>query len=294
MKIYYFTGSGNSLDAAKRLSQSLDASLISVASMVDEDIINIDDNCIGIVFPVYFSLNYTGIPLIIQRFIQRISSLRGKYIFAVATSGHTPFNTLENLSDLIESRGGILSCGFIINTKEVSFKVDIKNKMNSMFNKGKNIVPIDSSTHLEYDYATKLPLIIQTVTKRELCKIKIQSKLSKVMLNPFITVVKAIFSARYKKLAQAKMSNFSEYINYADNSFNVNDNCIGCGICQKVCPANNITMHNNKPKWNNNCENCLACYQWCKYNAICGEIVKYNERYTNPNVTLQEMINQKI
>jgi len=291
MKIYYFTGSGNSLDTAKRLSQSLDASLISVASMVDEDIISIDDNCIGIVFPVYFSLNYTGIPLIVQRFIQRISSLKGKYIFAVITSGHTPFNTLENLSDLIESREGILSCGFIINAKEVSFKVDIKNKMNSMFNKGINIVHVDINTSLENEYATKLPLIIKTVINRELSMIKIQSNLAKVMLAPFLTIVKAIFSARYKKLAQARMSYFSDYINYADNSFIVNDNCIGCGTCQKICPVNNITMHNNNPKWNNKCENCLACYQWCKHNAIHGEIVRYNQKYTNPNVTLQEMIN---
>ncbi len=45
--------------------------------------------------------------------------------------------------------------------------------------------------------------------------------------------------------------------------------CIGCGICVKSCPNNNIILGNNKhPLWGANCCSCLACYHNCPRHAI--------------------------
>ena len=51
--------------------------------------------------------------------------------------------------------------------------------------------------------------------------------------------------------------------------FYVNDECISCGVCKKVCPSSNIVQEpNSKPIFENNCESCLACINNCPKNAI--------------------------
>ncbi|MDR2194165.1 MAG: 4Fe-4S binding protein [Treponema sp.] len=39
-----------------------------------------------------------------------------------------------------------------------------------------------------------------------------------------------------------------------DKKFTVNNNCTGCGICEKVCPVDNIEILNNKPQYKHHCE----------------------------------------
>ena len=53
-----------------------------------------------------------------------------------------------------------------------------------------------------------------------------------------------------------------------DRKFRVSDTCIGCGICAKNCPLQNITMQNDRPHWNGHCTNCMSCYHRCPQNAI--------------------------
>ena len=51
--------------------------------------------------------------------------------------------------------------------------------------------------------------------------------------------------------------------------FHINDKCIGCGECVKVCPLNNITLTDQKvPKWGNTCAHCMACINGCPGQAI--------------------------
>lgn len=50
--------------------------------------------------------------------------------------------------------------------------------------------------------------------------------------------------------------------------FFTTDDCVGCGICAKVCPLNNIKMLDNKPKWGKECVHCTACINRCPKKAI--------------------------
>ena len=77
MKTFYFTASGNSLAAAKRIG----GELISIAK-ADEKVYR--DDAIGIVFPTYgFS-----VPKVVRRFLAE-TTLETDYLFAVATYGST-------------------------------------------------------------------------------------------------------------------------------------------------------------------------------------------------------------
>lgn len=74
------------------------------------------------------------------------------------------------------------------------------------------------------------------------------------------------------------------------------DKCIGCGICTRVCPMDNIKVENKHAIIGDNCITCLACFHWCPKEAIYMSKEKDIERrfkYHHPDVTLQDIIAQK-
>jgi MinD superfamily P-loop ATPase len=72
--------------------------------------------------------------------------------------------------------------------------------------------------------------------------------------------------------------------------YNVNDNCIGCGICKEVCSVKNIEIINKKPIFGNNCECCVACIQYCPRKAInYKNKTQKRKRYTHPEINYKEL-----
>ena len=75
--------------------------------------------------------------------------------------------------------------------------------------------------------------------------------------------------------------------------YTVNDDCIQCGICTKVCPAGCISLKNDKVIYDmKNCQTCMACIHNCPKKAIRLNIPEKNPmaRYRNDKVKLQEII----
>ncbi len=65
--------------------------------------------------------------------------------------------------------------------------------------------------------------------------------------------------------------------------FSVNENCIKCQKCVKICPMNNIKMVDNEVKFYINCCACLACYNQCPTKAIQYKNKKVKQ-YKNKNI----------
>jgi flavodoxin len=114
-QIFYFSISGNSLALARDIPKRIDAELVSIPSVLDKKTITPDADAIGIVFPVYYASNGYGIPLIIERFINKLEGIDSKYIFAVCTHSGMAGSTIEKLQKLIKARGGELAAGFSLN-----------------------------------------------------------------------------------------------------------------------------------------------------------------------------------
>jgi MinD superfamily P-loop ATPase len=81
------------------------------------------------------------------------------------------------------------------------------------------------------------------------------------------------------------------HIPKTDKRFRADEKCSRCGICQKVCPVNNIEMIDGKPAWKGHCEQCLACLQWCPEQAIqYGKNTTGRKRYHHPEVKISDLI----
>lgn len=69
-----------------------------------------------------------------------------------------------------------------------------------------------------------------------------------------------------------------------DKAFRVTDSCIGCGKCARGCVLNNIEMVEGRPVWQGNCTHCMACIDGCPKDAIeYGKSTKGKVRYKFPS-----------
>ena len=66
--------------------------------------------------------------------------------------------------------------------------------------------------------------------------------------------------------------------------FYVNEQCVSCGMCERICPDEAIEIRDKKPVWvKSHCTKCSACINRCPKQAIqYGKGTEKRERYTNP------------
>ena len=75
----------------------------------------------------------------------------------------------------------------------------------------------------------------------------------------------------------------------------VNEQCIACGQCVKLCPEGNIRIENGRASIGANCIQCLSCLQFCPTQAIDlgGASVK-RQRYHNIKINAEELCEKHI
>lgn len=55
---------------------------------------------------------------------------------------------------------------------------------------------------------------------------------------------------------------------FVGRRFKTTEACVGCGLCEKICPLGNISMEGGKPKFGKNCAACMGCAFHCPKDAI--------------------------
>ena len=113
IKLYYHTGTGNSLKIARDIGSKLGGhELISIAKLLKGNAV-IEGDLVGFIFPIYFARP----PVILQEFIENAEFGDTKYVFAVANGGGLFGKALKILENIFRVRGVTLNAGFIIYDK---------------------------------------------------------------------------------------------------------------------------------------------------------------------------------
>ena len=88
--------------------------------------------------------------------------------------------------------------------------------------------------------------------------------------------------------------NFHREVNESDTDFRIDEKCTSCGICEEICPVNNIKLVDGIPKWQHQCQQCLACINYCPEVAIqFGRKTLNVGRYHHPDISIQQLKNSK-
>jgi flavodoxin/ferredoxin len=288
IEIYYFTGTGNSLAVARKIAGKTDGTLLSISAEMAKPRIQVEADAVGIVFPCYLAQLY-GIPLIVEKFVGKLENIKSKYVFAVCTYGYFgPVNalpTLGNLAKIIRSRGGRLSGAFSVRLPPNNLDFDH--------------VPVPLERDLDKIFKTgreHIDALCRAVILRKHSGFRISKSVINVVLYPMYAILHAVVAMSLRRLAKlpvGSMRNFREVIPLTDNSIRVDEQCNGCGICEKVCPVTNISNSNGRPEWLHHCEMCFACDEWCPQGAIHHWGRMDGRKYHHPDISIDDMLRQR-
>ena len=252
--IYYFSGTGNSLHTARELADRLGGTeLVSIPQAMRQGNFRVTAKRIGLVFPLY----YVGLPKVVLDFITKADFSQTAYSFAVITRGvNLVGGAIHHLKDLLRQKSGKLDAGFYINMPQNYvpwLNVPKETKQQRLFQKAEQ----------------KLGYIASTI----------ENIRSHYEIEPFF-FMRAPRNTPYLKTANQK-----------DRQFSIGESCNGCGICQKVCPVQNITLQDGTPQWRHQCQECLACLHFCPQKTLqFGKNTVKKDRYHHPNITAKDMM----
>lgn len=258
--IFYFTGTGNSKYIADKLSVCFDEELIDIARAVNNSNFTFDcseEKYIGFVFPTYA----WSVPYVVKEFVTKMeldNISETAYIFAINNCGASEGRSLYDLSKFLE----------------------------------------DKNIKLSYARSLMLPdnyLILANAPDKEA-----QSKIFRSANIKMANIINNI--TRFKKSVIIhtgplffiyKLANilFTKFMNKT-SKFNVNSDCVGCGLCADICNTNAIKIEEGKPVWTKDtCVQCLACLNRCPVEAInYGSKTIDRERYVNPFAVFDKIV----
>lgn len=252
--IFYFSGTGNSLYAAKNIAEAQGEKLISISKEFDNkhNIFEYElknDDLIGFVFPVYA----WGPPKMVIDFINHMKLTGGKpYIFSVCTCGDEEGRSTQILQKSLCKKGLALDSAYTIqmpNNYILGFDVDPKDVENEKLQKSEQLL-----------------ININEVLKNR----------QRGIFN--------IFPGKFPTLKSGIVNPLFNHFALSTKSFYATEECTSCGICEKVCPIHSITV-DKKPMWSKSCTQCLACIHRCPAHAIqYGKGTKGKGRYIHPDL----------
>ncbi len=246
--IFYFTGTGNSLYAAK----NLDSELVSIPQIINCDCLRIKADKIGIVCPIYGH----EMPSMVKTFIHN-ALFETDYLYVVLTNGKRHANAVELAEQALKTGGKkadyittLLMVDNFLPVFDMAEEIKLDKSVEDQFEK----IKADIATAKRW---------VQQVTKED-----------RAAHEGYMTLV----------------NNPPETV-WAD--FKVTEDCIGCGICTKVCPAGCVKLEKQQAFHAKECcQACYACIQACPETAIQLNIPEKNkkERYRNPHIALSEIV----
>ena len=253
--IYYFSATGNSLYVARFLQDAIgNIELRSIPEDLSRARFEIGADCVGFVFP----LHYMGLPLQVEAFMKRLDIVGSPYIFAIATCGvpyiGQPFADAEEILSQKQQR---LTASWYV--RLVSNYLPLRN------------TAADWRIRIRAWLAEKkLRKIAEAVKNKE-------PHTTWQLLRKPCRRLHEEWKARQQKI---------------DNNFRCDTAaCTSCGLCERICPTQNILRLNGHPVWQHRCVECLGCLHICPVEAIdYGEKTIGRRRYRHKDITPRDLL----
>lgn len=235
--LYYFSGTGNSQQAAKKLATLLHTQAIDIChTTMALEALKKEDHAVGFVFPVYA----WGIPKVVNEFIKTLPSQPAHcYTYAIMTCGDDVGYTDCVLERALRAKGWQL---------HAVYSVQMRNTYVCLPGFDTDTAEIENQKAIAANkYITQ---IAEQIKSRK--QIKQLTRGSMAWLKTY--VLRPVFNALLT----------------TDRHFHVEkEKCTGCGLCVKSCPLGNMQLNNmHHPQWNGHCTGCLRCYHICPKHAI--------------------------
>jgi ferredoxin len=228
-KIYYFSGTGNSLWSAQKIAEIIGGpcELYNIGVEAQKDGIIIEADAVVFVFPSYAY----GLPLIVSRFAKS-AVFNTPYVAALVTYGTSPGGTLAAMKRILKKKNIAASFFFFISAVE-------------------NYLAFFGSPKAKI---VERRLIMQQEASEEAARCIIERRENRIcMFRPFSVLISFLFSFAVKL--------FYKF-------YRLSADCNGCGICAKICPVTAIIMQDKHPVFTGKCEHCQGCVDICPLRAI--------------------------
>lgn len=227
MKVFYFTGTGNSLYVAKELG----GEALSIPKMVKEGRFEFTDDKIGIVFPLYA----WSVPPYVVDFMKK-ATFNCEYLFAVTTYGIYSAGIASHVLEIGKEAGHNFS--YINRIRMVDNFLPTFNMVREIKNEGKK----DIDRHIAE--------IKEDIKKTKEFKLKesgFKKRSTKWMVNSY---VKPFDTDRYKMAEGCTACGTCAKVCPIDNilvdkemkSISFKNSCIGCFACIQNCPQKVIHL----------------------------------------------------
>jgi formate hydrogenlyase subunit 6/NADH:ubiquinone oxidoreductase subunit I len=232
--IYFFSGTGNTYLAAAKIARTLERGGCGVKLLPIEksDPSKVDlTKTLGIGFTVACWNTY---PLV-RKFIKNLPETNGTEAFVFCTMGDNSFKTQAEYAKILKDKGYE-----IIGTKA--------------FRMPNNFIAIQSEEKNKRKISLAYPKIERFAS--DLLDGKAETEKTNALSRLCFKISRFITGLWEKQLAQ-KMINLRVK----------KDLCVKCGLCQKLCPTQNIVLK-DYPEFKGKCQICLRCSSYCPKKAI--------------------------
>ncbi len=260
MTILYFTSTGNSLYVAKELGDEV----ISIPSLVKRDQYEWSDDKIGIVFPIYSNkvLPY------IEQFLKQ-AKFNCDYLFAVVTYGIFAAASPDHLQEIAQKSG---------------YQFDYINKVKMV----DNWLPgFKMESQIKNEHKKDISGQLAAIRK------DIESSKKNTPKSSFFNRLVTNYQIKAATKPHEKGNVTGAVIGLGiKNYITVEDTCIACSVCAKVCPMDNITVDKEAKTIHlgGSCISCFSCTHNCPTNSIRLKGERSKARFRNSHITLAEIM----
>lgn len=260
--VFFFTGTGNSLYAARRIAQATHDQTESIAQLMREGAQTFEADAIGIVCPVYGH----DLPPLVKRFL-RTMTFQTDYLYLVLTYGNRHGGATEVATRFLDELGleaAYTNDVLMVDNWLPGFDIAQQLALDKHIDEQLDAICADLAARRHY---------LKPATKEDL---------------------------RVYREGLEKHGDIFENPQFLNGMLQITDACTGCGICASVCPVGCIELVRGetgaramRPAHDEPvCTACLACINACPAKAIRMPIGEKNPeaRFRNEHVTLADLI----